>query len=812
MDKLSSLGFEIPGYQITQKLYESRRTVVYRGTRLINGESVVLKILKLQAAAEKYEVTRFRHEYDIVSKLDLPGVVKCIDFQEYQLGLIMVMSDIGGKSLDHIQIPLPVVPFLEISIMLADTIGSIHKQQIIHKNINPSNIIWNSETKQLNLIDFSIADEIPERTISPQASSAIEGKLEYISPEQTGRMNRIVDYRTDFYSLGITFYQLATGKLPFVAPDALGIIHLHIAGTAQSPHEINPDIPEMVSLIIMKLMAKMADDRYQSDFGLKADLERYLHEFTNTGTVQKFVPGMEDFTDKLRLPQKLYGRDKEVEQLLKAFQRVSEESSELFLVAGYAGIGKTSLVHEIHRAIVEKNGYLIEGKFEQLQRNVPYFAWIQAFNEQVNNLLMRSEAELVRWKQNILKAVGNIGRVLTDVIPNLEMITGPQSAVPELGGIEAQNRFNYVFLEFVKAVAKKEQPLVVFIDDLQWIDTASLRLLEALMTRSDVSNVLVIGAYRDNEVDTLHPLTKSIEALCKDKASVERFTLQELTEETVNELIADTLRRKFSETVSITHLIYLKTGGNPFFLLQTIKTLVEKQVISFDAISRTWQWDVSTIQKMEITENVVDLMVNKIRQLPFKTQHLLLLAACMGYRFNLLNLSMISKQSEGTLLEMLQPAIREGLIVAGAEQYQFVHDRIQQAAYALIAEEERPSRHLKIGRLLMQNMREETSVSNVFEIVDHLNKGMSLIFEQEERKRLAELNLVAGNHAVSSAAFSAARNYFAAGTAGLVPKAGRETTIWPSPSILSLQNANIWPAISPVPKRCSMRCCPARGR
>ena len=763
-------------YKIGEPLREGRCTLVLRALGRTNGELVVLKILKPDAVTKK-ELARFRREFELTSKLNFPGVVKVLGLEEYQGSLMMVMEDIGGESLDRIldQAPLPQAESLELTIALAETVGAIHEQRIIHKQINPSHIIWNRATRQLNLIDFGGADEARPLSVAQRPQAVLEGPLEYISPEQTGRMNRSVDYRTDFYSLGVTLYRMLTGKLPFEADDALGMVYCHIAKTPVPPHEIDHGIPETVSLIVMKLLSKMADDRYQSAWGLKADLEKCLFQLRTEGAIHPFAPGLEDFSDELRVPQRLYGRQQETARLLEAFDRAAAGGRELLLVAGYAGIGKTALVHEIYRPVAEKQGYFIEGKFDQLQRNVPYFGWVQAFEGLVNSLLMGSESELTKWRRNILEAVGSTGRVLTDVIPNLELIIGPQPLLPELGGIEAQNRFNYVFLEFVKTIAAKEQPLVVFLDDLQWIEAASLRLLEALMTGSDVSNVLVIGAYRDNEVDALHPLMKCSETLRKENASVERFTLQELTEQTVNELIADTLHRKYDETVPITHLIYSKTGGNPFFLLLTIKTLVENLVISFDATSRDWQWDASAIEKTDITENVVDLMVGKIRQLPPETQRLLPLAACMGFRFSLTNLCIIGKQSEDALLEMLQPALREGLIVDGAEQYQFVHDRVQQAAYTLIPVDERPAQHLQIGRLLLENTPEEKLTENIFTIVDHLNRGMSLISEPKERQRLAELNLIAGRQAKASAALVVADNYFATGTTALGPDAWEES-------------------------------------
>ncbi len=759
MDKLSISGFEIAA-----KLYESRRILVYRCVQSINREQVVLKILKPEAVAEKDSVTRFRREFEMISRLNLTGVVKCFDFQEYRGYLIMVMVDIGGKSLDHFPMPLPITEFFELAIALADTLGSIHKRQIIHKNINPSNIIWNSATKQLNLIDFSIADEILERTVSPQALSAIDGTLEYISPEQTGRMNRIVDYRTDFYSLGVTFYHLLTGRLPFVASDALGVVHLHIAGTAQEPHKLNPAIPEQVSKVILKLLAKMADDRYQSAWGIKSDLERCFREYTAKGVIQSFELGKEDYTNLLRMPQKLYGRKRETELLLDAFERVSFGTRDLLLVAGYAGIGKTALVHEVHRPIAEKRGYYIEGKFDQLQRNVPYYAWIQAFTNFVNYLLMESEEEVAQWKTRILNAVGGTGKVLTNFIPSLELIIGSQPEVPLLGATEAQNRFNYVFLEFIRAIATGDHPLVIFLDDLQWIDAVSLNLLQTLMTGVSITNILIIGAYRDNEVDALHPLTKSIESLRQENTPVQIIMLGNLTEETVNEMIADTLHVGHSRTVPLTKLIYDKTGGNPFFMLQTLGSLAERQVISYDVQKRGWQWDISALKSMEITDNVVTLMLEKIRKQAAQTQHVLTLAACIGFRFGISNLSVIAKQSEESTLENMYPALREGLIIPLDSIYQFAHDRIQQAAYSLIPDADKKKVHLEIGRLLLEHIPPRDHEEQLFSVVDHLNIGAELIESSDEKLDLAHLNLRAGLKAKASTAYASAFVYLSTGT------------------------------------------------
>lgn len=656
--------------------------------------------------------------------------------------------------------PLPLEQWLRAAIALAEAVDRIHQQRLIHTQINPDNIVWNAESGRVTLIDPHPIDATPERTITSQPRARREETAAYLSPEQTGRMNRVVDYRTDFYSLGVTLYQLLTGRLPFTAADTLGIIHQHIAGIPISPHALNPALPDAVSNIVLKLLAKMADERYQSARGLKADLVRCLNTLHSTGVITPFELGQEDDTDRFAIPQKLYGREHESKQMLDAIERVSGGRSELFLVAGYAGIGKTALVHEMHRLIAERNGYFLEGKFDQLQRNVPYYAWIQSLAGFMKYLLMESEQQLRHMKARILESVGSIGKVLTDVIPNLTLIIGAQPDVPALGAAEAHNRFTYVFTEFIRAIATQEHPLVIFLDDLQWIDTASLNLLQTVTSNPDITSLLLIGAYRDNEVDALHPLARTIELLRQEETDIHLLTLANLSRETVNEMISDTLHEDVAQTVALTDLIYAKTGGNPFFMLQTLAALAEQHVIAYSVERRRWQWDLSALRRVEICDNVVDLMLEKIRKLTPQTQQVLTLAACIGYRFSAENVSIIAELTEDRTVEILQSALCEGLIVPSEETFQFAHDRIQQAAYSLIPEADRKSVHLKIGRLLLHHRADHNREQQLFTVVDHLNIGAELMTTSEERCDLARMNMQAGVKAKAAAAFSAAAEYF----------------------------------------------------
>ncbi|MEG4502964.1 AAA family ATPase [Microcoleus sp. F6_B4] len=792
------------GYQILAKIYESANSAVYRARREQDDRAVILKLLK-QDYPTPAELTRYKQEYEITRNLELDGIVKAYGLQPYQRTLAIVLEDFDAFSFRKLldsqsesNHNFSLAEFLNIAIKIAEILGAIHSNNIIHKDINPSNIVFNPESGILKIIDFGISTQLTRENPTLKNPHVLEGTLAYMSPEQTGRMNRSLDYRTDFYSLGVTFYELLTGKLPFETDDALELVHCHLAKIPMSPHQLNPEIPKAVSDIVMKLMAKTAEERYQSAFGIQADLELCLTQLQTLGEISEFPLASNDISDKFQIPQKLYGREKEVETLLAAFDRVaaggglspqppSREASEvassrpflkgggggieLMLVAGYSGIGKSALVQEIYKPITSKRGYFLTGKFDQFGRNIPYWAVVSAFKGLVRQLLTESSLQLNLWREKLLTALGSNGQVIIDVIPEVELIVGKQPPVPELGPTESQNRFNLVFQNFIRTFCTKEHPSVIFLDDLQWADSASLKLIQLMMTDTDMQYLFLIGAYRDNEVSPTHPLMMTLEGLCNQGATINQITLTPLDSEHISQLIADTLHGHIASVRPLASLIVHKTEGNPFFVNEFLKTLHAENELTFDFKRHRWQWDISSIEAKGITDNVVELMIGKLKKLPANTQQVLRLAACIGSQFDLNTLSIICEKSSSDVAGDLTVAIQSGLILPLSEldeqlliqDYKFQHDRIQQAAYASIDEELQKVVHLQIGRNLLQNTAPDILSGEIFKIADHLNLGAELVTHQAERDKIAKLNLMAGQKAKSAMAYEAATNYLNAG-------------------------------------------------
>ncbi|PQJ95796.1 serine/threonine protein kinase [Chromatium okenii] len=771
----------LSGYQTQSLLYESANSEIYRAIKAADGQKVILKVLK-QNYPTPSEIARYKQEYELTSQLDLDGVIKTYGLEKHQNTFIIIVEDFGGTSLSELlsDRDLSLVDFLLLAIKIANSLVQLNANHIIHKDINPANIVFCPDTAQLKIIDFGISTKFTKENSIFRNANLLEGTLAYISPEQTGRMNKSLDYRTDFYSLGVTFYELLTKKLPFSAQDELELVHCHLAKEAAYLTDLDPLIPVAVSNIVRKLMAKNADDRYQNALGIKADLERCLAQLQATGRIENFELATQDFSDKFQIPQKLYGRESEIETLLTAFERVSHPkdavpSSELMLIAGYSGIGKSALVREIYKPITEKRGYFISGKFDQFQRNIPYSAVVQALGELIKNLLTESLPELEQWRKKLLSALGINAQVIIDVIPELELILGKQPPVPELGANEAQNRFNFVVKNFTQVFAQPEHPLVLFLDDLQWADSASLKFMQLLMS-GEIRCLFLIGAYRDNEVFPAHPLVLTIDEIAKNGSIINRVILSALDLATSSQLICDALKTGAEEVTQLTEMVLLKTGGNPFFLNEFLNALYAEDFLSFDRTSLRWVWDFQAIENRNFTDNIVELMVSKIKKLPLKTQAILKISAAIGNQFDLSLVSAFEATELRELVNHLDVAVSENLVMPLntreyielsllntpnylLPEYKFVHDRIQQAAYSFIPDDQRHVVHYQLGQILLKTIPPSAREEKIFELVNQLNQGTVLITEQTEKYLLAQLNLIAGQKARNSSAYQAARDY-----------------------------------------------------
>ena len=770
------------GYEVLQVLSQNEWSVVSRGTRREDGRPVLLKEVRGDPPPPAY-VKLLEHEHEILRNLSLHGIPCDYGLERHDRGWRLILEDQGGHPLQAgvgAQ-RLELGAFLKIAGQLASILAELHRRDVIHQQINPRSVLIHPVTGETCLIDFSLASRASDVIHPPMPPTALRSALPYLSPEQTGRTNRAIDYRTDFYSLGITLYEVLTGSPPFLSNSPLELIHWHIAKTPEPPAEIDSAIPEPLSKIVMTLLAKTAEERYQGALGLRADLEICAREWAAHGRIAPFPLRKRDVSDRFLIPQKLYGRDREIEELLGAFDRVCSGGATMMLVTGYSGIGKTSLIQELYKPIVRQRGYFVAGKFDQIVRNVPHGALIQAFRGLMQQLLTESEDRLSLWRARLSETLGANAAVLAEVIPEIGLVLGAQPAPPSLGPIEAQNRFQLVFQKFVGALARQDHPLVVFLDDLQWADTATLSVLQPLLTSPDVKYLFLIGAYRDNEVDASHPLAQTLHRVESGGVPCDRIVLQPLRLAELTLLVQDTLHGAAADVTPLAALVLEKTDGNPFFVLQFLKTLRQDGLIEFDYGQGRWTFRVEAIAAAKMTDNVIDLMTRKIQRLSAKSRHVLTLAACVGDPFDPNVLAIVSQQSLEDAAEDLREALGEGLILPAADPYDhpasaggdasapsapsytFLHDRVQQAAYALIPEARRRSVHLTVGRLLLERWDATTTEEHLFDVVHHLNLGSELLTDPVERLALARLNLKAGRKAKSSTAYQSALGLFICG-------------------------------------------------
>lgn len=751
----------IAGFAMGELLYQGPNSHVYRARRESDDLPVVLKIPSSMKLSIR-ENLRFQHEYDLLASLRLPRVVKVYDLAQYRGSFAIVEEDYGACDVARFlgDNRLDLHRFFPMSIQMAEALAQLHEQGILHKDVHLANILVHPKTGEVKLTDFGMSSLIDGEVQEPCNPDQIEGSLYYISPEQTGRMNRSIDSRSDLYSLGVCFYRILTGVLPFTALDPMEVLHAHLARRPVAPRELDASIPQALSALVMRLLEKKAEDRYQSANGLLHDLESMRAAWLSGASLAGQPLGTRDMSFQFQVAQKIYGREREAQLLSEAFQRVAKGGSELMLVGGYSGIGKTSLVNEVHKGLTRYHGRFISGKHDQFQRDIPFSAFLQAFRHLANQILAESESRVATWRQALLDALGGNARVIVDVIPEIEHLIGPQAPAPELGPAEAQNRFIMCLQRFIQVFARREHPLVIFLDDLQWSDSPSLNLLQALARGSETPYLLLLGAYRDNEVSPTHPLMTTVNRLIEDGSPARTVLLSPLGLPDLRQLTADTLHRPVADVEELTLLIQEKTGGNPFFVSQMLKELHARGVFQLDRQRACWLWDMPGIRAMGLTDNVVDLMAGKIIRMPPRTQAALQLAACVGNRFTLAMLATIYEKTESATSEDLWEAIQSGLLIPFGEGFRFLHDRVQQAAYSLIPPADIAPARLRIGRLLLRHAGQANLDDAIFDIVAHLNAAASLIDAPEERLSLAALNVQAGRKAKTSTAYEPALRHF----------------------------------------------------
>jgi len=729
-----------------------------------NTELIVLPATDLPTAAT---LNRLTHEYALRDELDRAWAVQPLSLLREHGRTILVLNDPGGEPLVRILgAPMAVGRFLHLGIDLAAALGKVHQRGLVHKEVKPSNILVSDANGDVRLTGFGIASRLPRERLAPEPPELIAGTLAYMAPEQTGRMNRSVDSRSDLYSLGVTFYQMLTGSLPFTAADPMEWIHCHIARNPVPPSERLKNISSTLSAIVMKLLAKTAEERYQTAAGVESDLRRCLAAWQDQGRIDEFPVGEHDTPDRLHVPEKLYGRAREIDTLLASFDRVvATGTPELVLVSGYSGVGKSSVVNELHKMLVLPRGMFASGKFDQYKRDIPYATLAQAFQSLVRPLLGKNEGELNIWCDALRQALGPNGRLIEDLIPELKLIIGEQPPVPDLPTQDAQGRFQLVFRRFIGVFARPEHPLALFLDDLQWLDAATLDLLEDLVTQPDVRHLMLIGAYRDNEVDSTHPLMRKLVEIRKTGSMVQEIILAPLGLEDLTQLVADSLHCEPERAAALAQLVHEKTAGNPFFAIQFVSALAEEGMLTFDHAGARWVWDLQRIHAKGYTDNVVDLMVSKLHRLPIRTQKALQQLACLGNSATFAVMSMVYQDSMQDVHDDLWDAVRTGLVFRLEGGYKFLHDRVQEAVYSLIQEGARAAFHLRIGRLLASQTAPVEIEETIFEIVNQYNRGSHLIDTSDERERVAQLNFIAGRRAKASTAYASALAYLVASRA-----------------------------------------------
>ncbi len=776
---MKEVGLQLPGFEVNQVLYRRDNRILYRASRLADGMGVAIDTLDNEYP-ERQLVAGLRREGNIAQRLaEVDGVLKVHAVLPHGSGNLALVTELYESNLSsHLKHSgshgLPLSEVLEIALRLARTLGRVHAHDIVHKALAPQHVLYNPSNGSITLAGFGIASELDQERQAVQMSRQIEGPLPYISPEQTGRMNRDLDYRSDYYSFGVLLFELLTGTLPFHADNLLEWVHSHISRLPPSPREVSPAIPEVISDIVLKLLAKSPEARYQSVEGLIHDLTHCADLLATGREIETFKLGEKDVVQKFLVPQRLYGRDHELAELIGLFEAAVAGRNEFCLVHGYSGVGKSALVNEIDRPLVRERGFLAQGKFDQFQQGEAYTAIAAAFRGLVQQVLAEPEEALSKWRQRLLDALAPNTRLVVDLVPELALIVGDQPAVAELPPAEARNRLRIVLSSFVGVFAGEGHPVVLFLDDLQWSDVPTLKLLRRLVSSRELTHLLLIGAYRSNEVGVGHPLNLMLDDLQAQK-NIRQLPLSTLDSDSVAHMVADALHRKPEDVRPLSDMLYDKTQGNPFFTNELLRQLYKQGALIPDSDSGCWNWDLDAVRWSGVSNDVVEFMVDNLRRLQPETQRVLQLAACIGGSFDLQTLATIYQHSIEETASALMSALKQHtilpmhsdyrLVAENGEQqtlnpiYRFQHDRVQQAAYALIVAQRLAEVHLSVGHLMLQHNGGDVPDERLIDIVGHLNEGRLLIGSVDERIKLAQLNLRAAKRARHSSAYEAALNY-----------------------------------------------------
>ena len=758
---------KIGQYILHENIHETDHSIIYRGYKDNESQPVIIKLLKTEENPSPSEIARFRQEYELLKSIDLDGVIKTFDLISRDGRFFLVMEDFNGVSIKRLlnqSEPFDLKSFLDISAGIAHILGSLHKKKVIHRDIKPHNLLLNQETGVVKITDFGISTILTSASNEVSSPAFIAGTLAYMSPEQTGRMNRGVDYRTDLYSFGVTMYEMLTGGTPFTSLDPMELIHSHLAVMPEPPNAKVPHIPVVLSDIIMKLLSKNPEERYQNAFGLEADLRECIRQYNEKQRIDTFELAMHDISGRFMIPPKIFGREKEIETLIAGFNAVAvhEVSAAVMVVSGDPGVGKSALVNEIYKPIVARRGYFISGKYEQFRRDKPYSAIIQAFQVLIKQILSESKHNIGLWRKKILAAVGENGKLITDVIPEVELIIGKQPGVPALDPAEARNRLTFVIGKFVNTFSSPDHPVVLFLDDFQWTDLASLQFLKAILTGSELNFFYLIVSYRENDESDVHQVADLLTYLTKHRLKVDRITLGPLKTDDIKDLLTYFLKCTDEKGSALAEIVARKTGGNPFFINTFMLALYNDKLIVHEGI-RGWQWDAEKLSRMQMTDNMVDMLAGRIGKLSANAQTALKICACIGNRFDLETLAAVLGISVYQALVDLTEAIEEEMVSQFGDMYVFHHDRIQEAAYSLVPDNEKSALHYKIGRRTLENADETERQKKLFYIVDQLNMGADMIIDGKEKAELARLNLETGIKAKESAAYQPSINYLQAG-------------------------------------------------